>query len=102
MAVDDLHLACDIATDMKLRTIINSQYTHFEGVYRRLVLTALATAIIALHDYKSAIFVPITRAIGRWVEKSPPCLPCPLCFLPIKRGVVLLYHILGHNLPQVI
>ena len=37
-----------IATDRKLRTIINSEYTRFEGVYRRLVLTASATAILTI------------------------------------------------------
>jgi hypothetical protein len=38
-------IALTIATDRKLRTTINSQCTRFEGVYSRLVLTALATAI---------------------------------------------------------
>jgi hypothetical protein len=39
-------VAANIATDTKLRTTINSNAYAVEGIYCRLVLTALATAIV--------------------------------------------------------
>jgi len=44
----ELILIDDIATDRKVRTTINSLAYAVEGIYCRLVLTALATAISAL------------------------------------------------------
>ena len=40
-------LVWNYSNGLLLKTTINSQCTRFEGVYRRLVLTALAAAISA-------------------------------------------------------
>jgi len=57
------HRGADIATDRKLRTTINSQCTLVEGVYRRIVLTALSTAITQRkEELLSKNFTPLERA----------------------------------------